>query len=55
MLAGGIGYGTQRDCLKGAPEAGNKVVVIGGDNYVSDWVAVLFLQSIQAVTVAVSN
>ena len=33
MLAGGVGYGTQRDCLKGAPEAGNKVVVIGGDNY----------------------
>ena len=33
MLAGGVGYGTQRDCLKGKPEAGNKVVVIGGDNY----------------------
>lgn len=33
MLAGGIGYGTQRDCLKGHPEKGNKVVVIGGDNY----------------------
>ncbi|HRF93467.1 MAG TPA: phosphoribosylformylglycinamidine synthase, partial [Bacteroides graminisolvens] len=33
MLAGGVGYGTQRDCLKGHPEAGNKVVVIGGDNY----------------------
>ena len=33
MLAGGVGYGTQRDCLKGQPEAGNKVVVIGGDNY----------------------
>lgn len=33
MLAGGVGYGTQRDCLKGTPEAGNKVVVIGGDNY----------------------
>ena len=33
MLAGGVGYGTQRDCLKGAPEAGNKVVVVGGDNY----------------------
>ena len=33
MLAGGVGYGTQRDCLKGSPEAGNKVVVIGGDNY----------------------
>ncbi|KAA6315483.1 Phosphoribosylformylglycinamidine synthase, partial [termite gut metagenome] len=33
MLAGGVGYGTRRDCLKGMPEAGNKVVVIGGDNY----------------------
>lgn len=33
MLAGGVGYGTQRDCLKGAPETGNKIVVIGGDNY----------------------
>ena len=26
-------YGTQRDCLKGHPEKGNKVVVMGGDNY----------------------
>ena len=33
MLAGGVGYGTQRDCLKDTPEVGNKVVVIGGDNY----------------------
>lgn len=33
MLAGGVGYGTQRDCLKGHPEKGNKVVVLGGDNY----------------------
>lgn len=33
MLAGGVGYGTQRDCLKGIPEKGNKIVVIGGDNY----------------------
>ncbi len=33
MLAGGIGYGTRRDCLKGEPEKGNKIVVIGGDNY----------------------
>ncbi len=33
MLAGGVGYGPKRDCLKGKPEAGNKVVVIGGDNY----------------------
>lgn len=33
MLAGGVGYGAERDCLKGKPEVGNKVVVIGGDNY----------------------
>ena len=33
MLAGGVGYGTKRDCLKKAPQAGNKVVVVGGDNY----------------------
>ncbi len=33
MLAGGVGYGTERDCLKGTPETGNKVVVMGGDNY----------------------
>lgn len=33
MLAGGVGFGTQRDCLKAKPETGNKVVVMGGDNY----------------------
>jgi phosphoribosylformylglycinamidine synthase len=33
MLAGGVGYGTERDCLKGQPQKGNKVVVVGGDNY----------------------
>ena len=33
MLAGGIGYGTRRDCLKKEPQKGNKVVVVGGDNY----------------------
>ena len=33
MLAGGVGYGTRRDCLKGTPAKGNKVVVVGGDNY----------------------
>ena len=33
MLAGGVGYGTKRDCLKGTPVKGNKVVVVGGDNY----------------------
>lgn len=55
MLAGGIGYGTQRDCLKELLKQEIKLwssVVI---TIVSDWVAVLFLQSIQAVTVAVSN
>ena len=33
MLAGGVGYGTKRDCLKKAPQPGNKIVVVGGDNY----------------------
>ena len=33
MLAGGVGYGKKRDCLKGEPQKGNKVVVVGGDNY----------------------
>ena len=33
MLAGGVGYGTKRDCLKKEPQTGNKVVVVGGDNY----------------------
>ncbi|MFR5540412.1 MAG: phosphoribosylformylglycinamidine synthase, partial [Barnesiella sp.] len=33
MLAGGVGFGTMRDALKGTPEPGEKVVVMGGDNY----------------------
>jgi len=33
MLAGGVGFGTRRDALKGIPEVGEKVVVMGGDNY----------------------
>ena len=33
MLAGGVGYGTKRDCLKKTPRKGNKIVVVGGDNY----------------------
>ncbi|MEG0558918.1 MAG: phosphoribosylformylglycinamidine synthase [Muribaculaceae bacterium] len=33
MLAGGVGYGNMRDALKGIPEPGQKVVVMGGDNY----------------------
>ena len=33
MLAGGVGYGKKRDCLKKEPQPGNKIVVVGGDNY----------------------
>ncbi len=33
MLAGGVGYGKRRDCLKKEPQKGNKIVVVGGDNY----------------------
>jgi len=33
MMAGGVGFGKQNDALKGTPEAGEKVVVMGGDNY----------------------
>lgn len=33
MLAGGVGSGTLKDALKGEPEPGMKVVVMGGDNY----------------------
>ena len=33
MLAGGVGFGTMRDALKGTPKPGEKVVVMGGDNY----------------------
>lgn len=33
MLAGGVGFANRRDALKGDPRPGEKVVVIGGDNY----------------------
>ncbi len=33
MLAGGIGYGKLQDAKKHTPEKGDKVVVLGGDNY----------------------
>ncbi len=33
MLAGGVGFGTMRDALKGNVGVGEKVVVMGGDNY----------------------
>lgn len=33
MLAGGIGYGKKVDSLKDEPTKGDKVVLLGGDNY----------------------
>ena len=33
MLAGGVGFGKMKDALKGEPKAGEKVVLLGGDNY----------------------
>lgn len=33
MLAGGVGYANKRDALKGDPVPGEKVVILGGDNY----------------------
>ncbi len=33
MLAGGVGYGVKKDALKDTPQKGDKVVVMGGDNY----------------------
>ena len=33
MLAGGIGYGKADQALKGEPKKGDKIVLLGGDNY----------------------
>lgn len=33
MLAGGIGTGVRKDALKDIPKTGDKVVIMGGDNY----------------------
>lgn len=33
MLAGGVGFANRRDALKGDPKPGEKVVLLGGDNY----------------------
>lgn len=33
MLAGGVGYGKKKDAEKAVPQKGDKVVVMGGDNY----------------------
>ena len=33
MLAGGVGYGKEKNSLKEKPEQGDKIIVLGGDNY----------------------
>ncbi len=33
MLAGGIGFGKKEDSLKEVPKEGDKIVILGGDNY----------------------
>lgn len=33
MLAGGIGFGKKEDSLKETPRPGDKIVILGGDNY----------------------
>ncbi|MDE6264856.1 MAG: phosphoribosylformylglycinamidine synthase, partial [Paramuribaculum sp.] len=33
MLAGGVGFAAKKDAIKGEPEPGQKVVIMGGDNY----------------------
>ncbi|MBS4060486.1 MAG: phosphoribosylformylglycinamidine synthase [Bacteroidetes bacterium] len=33
MLAGGVGFANERDAQKDKPETGDKVIVLGGDNY----------------------
>ena len=33
MLAGGIGFGNKLHSLKGTPEKGDRIILLGGDNY----------------------
>ncbi|MDE6267162.1 MAG: phosphoribosylformylglycinamidine synthase [Muribaculaceae bacterium] len=33
MLAGGVGFAAAKDAIKGVPEPGQEVIVMGGDNY----------------------
>lgn len=33
MLAGGVGFAAKKDAIKGVPASGEKVVLLGGDNY----------------------
>lgn len=40
MLAGGVGYGTKRDCLKGEPQKVTRWLWLVATTIASDWVAV---------------
>ena len=33
MLAGGIGFGKKEQAQKGMPKKGDKIIILGGDNY----------------------
>ena len=33
MLAGGVGYGKKHDAEKDIPKKGDKIIILGGDNY----------------------
>lgn len=33
MLAGGVGYGKKEQALKAVPKKGDKIIIMGGDNY----------------------
>ncbi|MBN1180660.1 MAG: phosphoribosylformylglycinamidine synthase [Bacteroidales bacterium] len=33
MLAGGVGFANKKDAIKGHPKKGDKVILLGGDNY----------------------
>ena len=33
MLAGGVGYGKKHEAEKGIPKKGDKIIILGGDNY----------------------
>ncbi len=33
MLAGGIGFGKEKDSLKDVPEKGDRIILLGGENY----------------------
>lgn len=33
MLAGGVGYAKLKDSMKNTPEPGDKIIILGGDNY----------------------